>query len=87
MRLLPAAVIRLERTLAHWGSRYGRSVNSSQQIAQSGPNLYQAVLQCRRGDRTNTRYAPAPGLVKPHDGQPGGRARAIRLDPDSMLGH
>ena len=69
MRLRPTAVVRLERTLAHWDSRWRqvcllRSDRCSRQRHEAQSDRNEAALKPRRGYRTNTRYAPARDVVK-----------------------
>ena len=73
MRLRAASVVRLKRTLAHWGSRYGACFGRFLiRARQASP--FRHRQNWRRGDRTYERYAhqcvpvkrPAPGAPRPH---------------------
>ena len=70
VRLRAAAVVRLERTLAHWGSRYGGRIVRSDTRASRAPEPVSAQADASpAGGRTNARYARrAAPPVKPAAG-------------------
>ena len=82
MRLRAASVVRLKRTLAHWGSRYGACFGRCLiRARQASP--FRHRQNWRRGDRTYERYAhqrvPVKRPTTGHRDAPGRRPRPCPL--------